>query len=121
LSYTVEVVAGARRDLHELAGEDVEVVKEAIRLLARLEHDPYLGGEMRERHRFRLLADCRRIRFDRPDRAGKPRYRLVYRNEPSDGAPGVVVVLAVATRAGLHAYARAQTSLADRLRGQRGS
>lgn len=119
MSYAVELLPGARSDLQGLAAEDVEIVKEALRLLVALERDPYVGDVLRPRHRFELLRGCRRIRFDRRDWAGKPRYRLVYRNEPSDGAPNVVAVLAVAARTRLLAYARAQTRLAERLREQR--
>jgi hypothetical protein len=32
------------------------------------------------------LANCRRVRFDIPSYSGKPRFRLIYRNEPTDGA-----------------------------------
>lgn len=33
------------------------------------------------------LVNCRRVRFDIRAHNGKPRFRLIYRNEPSDGAP----------------------------------
>lgn len=121
MRYAVEVLPGARSDLQELATEDPEIVRQALRLLVALERDPYLGDELREHRRFRLLGGSRRIRFDRPDWTGKPRYRLVYRNEPADGAPAAVAVLAVAARSRLLAYARAQTRLAERLREQGGS
>jgi hypothetical protein len=42
---------------------------------------------------------------------GVPRFRLIYRNEPSDGAPAECRWLAVAPRAGLHAHRRAEQRL----------
>ena len=65
------------------------------------------GEELRERYSLRSLIDRRRIAFDRPDWGAKPRFQLVYRNEPSDGAPGLVRVWAVGPRGRLVAYARA--------------
>jgi len=48
--------------------------------------NPYLG-ELMGSGRHPELAGCRRVRFDIPTHQGKPRFRLIYRNEPSDGAP----------------------------------
>lgn len=59
---------------------------------------------MRERFNLRVLGECRRIRFDRPDWTDKPRYRLIYRNEPSDGAPALARIIAVGSREDLAAY-----------------
>jgi hypothetical protein len=70
---------------------------------------------MRERLNLRILDECRRIRFDRTDWTDKPRYRLVYRNEPSDGAPAVARILSVGSRKDLAAY----RSAASRLGGER--
>ena len=47
-----------------------------------LRDDPWLGDDLRERYNLRPLKGCRRIRFDREGWQGRPRYRLVYRNEP---------------------------------------
>jgi hypothetical protein len=47
------------------------------------------------------------VRFDIPVHQGKPRFRLIYRNEPSDSAPAESRWLAVAPRAGLRAHRRA--------------
>lgn len=54
------------------------------------------------------LANCRRVRFDISTHKGKPRFRLIYRNEPSDGALAECHWLTIAPRAGLHAHRRAQ-------------
>lgn len=51
---------------------------------------------------------CRRVRFDVPTYDGKPRFRLIYRNEPSDGAPAECHWLAIAPRSGLRAHRKAQ-------------
>lgn len=74
---------------------------------------------MRERFNLRILGECRRIRFDRPDWTGKPRYRLVYRNEPSDGAPAVARILAVGLRDDLAAYRSAASRLGAQRRSHR--
>lgn len=66
---------------------------------------------MRERFILRVLGECHRIRFDRPDWIEKPRYRLVYRNEPSDGAPALARIIAVGTREALAAYRPAAARL----------
>lgn len=89
-------------DLREI-GDDA-VVAATIRLAAELRVNPWLGDRMRERYNLAVLADCRRVVFDRPDWDGKPRFRLVYRNEPGDGAPHIVRLIAGGTRAQLSAY-----------------
>ena len=75
-------------------------------LLVECKANPYLG-EMMGSGRHPELAGCRRVRFDIPAHRGKPRFRLIYRNEPSDGAPAECRWLAVAPRAGLRAHRRA--------------
>jgi hypothetical protein len=54
------------------------------------------------------LANCRRVRFDIPGHRAKPRFRLIYRNEPTDGASAECHWLTVAPRAGLQAHRRAR-------------
>lgn len=107
MSYEVRAEPAVNEDLAELIAEDRAAGREALRLMLALRGDPWLGDELRERYNLRPLLDCRRIGFDRPDWKGRPRFRLVYRNEPSDGAPGLVRVWSVGPRARLVAYARA--------------
>ena len=71
------------------------------------EDNPY-AGEMMGKGLHPELADCRRIRFDVPTYKGKPRFRLIYRNVPSDGAPAECRWLAVGPRAGLRTHRKAQ-------------
>ncbi len=66
------------------------------------------AGELMGSGRHPELADCRRIRFDIETQKGKPRFRLIYRNEPSDGAPAKCTWLAIGPRAGLRAHRKAQ-------------
>lgn len=106
MSYQVKAEPEVSTDLDELAETDPDLIEVAIRVMLDLRDDPWLGGELRERYNVRPLRDCRRIRFDLPDWKDRPRFRLVYRNEPSDGAPGLVRVWSVGPRAGLIAYAR---------------
>jgi hypothetical protein len=105
-------------DLQQIA--DDAVITAAIGLAGELRENPWLGDRMRERYNLRVLADCRRIVFDAPGWEGKPRYRLVYRNEPSDGTPDVVRLIAVGTRESLAAYRSAAARLGSAQRGRRG-
>jgi hypothetical protein len=116
MSYEVVVLPRAHGDFKELAEEDREAARVALRLASDLKENPWPGDEMRPRRGLEELRDCRRIRFDRDDWTDKPRFRLVYRNEPPDGAPHIVAVLAVAGRTNLGAYRRVKPRLVDRLR-----
>jgi hypothetical protein len=85
-----------------------------------LQENPWLGERMRERFNLRVLGECRRIRFDRSDWTDKPRYRLVYRNEPSDGAPAIARIIAVGPREALAAYRSAAARFgSEQRRGRR--
>lgn len=110
------VLPSARPDFVELAESDRAVARAALVLAKELRENPWLGDEMRSRLGLAELRECRRIRFDRSDWKGKPRYRLIYRNEPSDGAPHIVAILAAAERENLGAYRRAKPRLIERLR-----
>lgn len=76
-------------------------------LLVECKGNPYIG-ELMGPGLHPELASCRRVRFDIPSHKGKPRFRLIYRNEPSDGAPAECQWLTVAPRAGLRAHRKAQ-------------
>lgn len=105
-----EVLAEAR--------ELPEDVRRALaRLIVELHADPYRGDPMDDRPP-RVLRGCRKVRFDVPDHPGKPRYRLVYRNEPSDGAVGRMVVLAIGERRNMIAYANAAARTTRRAAGE---
>jgi hypothetical protein len=114
----VTFAEGVREDIASLTAtsdEDdaahrvqIDALKRRIAtLLLECKANPYTGGLMGP-GRHTELEDCRRVRFDIPAYKGKPRFRLIYRNEPSDGAPAECRWLAVAPRAGLHAHRRAQ-------------
>lgn len=112
MSYRLELIPEARLDIHALP---VELREEVVLLLVALERDPYLGREMWVVKGFEVLTDARSIKFDAPGRKGKPRYRLVYRNEP-EGAIAVVCVLAVGERKQMTSYKQARARLRARLR-----
>lgn len=116
MSYRVVVLPGAQADLRELAALDREVARRALSVALELRENPWLGDEMRARQGLEELEQCRRIRFDRADWKGKPRYRLIYRNEPADGAPHIGAILAAADRRNLGAYRRAKPRIIERLR-----
>ena len=96
--YEVRAEPEVSNDIAELAAVDEQLVDRAIELLTELRADPWLGEDLWERYNMRPIRDCRKIRFDVPGWRGKPRYRIVYRNEPLDGAPGLVRVWAIGPR-----------------------
>ncbi len=105
--YEVKAELEVSNDLAELATVDEQLVDRAIGLLIELRDDPWLGEDLWQRYNMRPIHECRKIRFDIPGWTGKPRYRIVYRNEPLDGAPGIVRVWAIGPRDKLIAYTRA--------------
>src|SRR4051794_164616 len=93
----VELADGVKGDIAELTAlpveagsaeqSEIEALKRSIAaLFLECEANPYVG-ELMGTGRHSELADCRRVRFDIETHKGKPRFRLIYRNEPIDGAP----------------------------------
>lgn len=113
---------GAKADAAALLDEDRDVAAAALRLVKRLEREPYLGDPLREKSNQKPLAqaDCRKLKFDRADRrpSAKPRhrYRLVYRIEPHEGSPETIVVMALGVKP--RVYRDATARAAARLRAQ---
>jgi mRNA-degrading endonuclease RelE of RelBE toxin-antitoxin system len=108
----------AQGDLKELAEEDTDLVREALRLMVRLEGEPYSGDRLRHKSNRKPLAkaDCRKIKFDlprRPPASGK-RYRILYRLEPHEGSPDRIYVIAVREKRA--AYDAGTARAAKRLR-----
>ncbi len=114
----VELAEGVKGDIAELtaipsgAGDaqqaEVDALKRRIAELFVECQSNLHAGELMGAGRHPELADCRRIRFDIETHKGKPRFRLIYRNEPSDGAPARCLWLAVGPRAGLRAHRKAR-------------
>lgn len=107
----VEALLDATADANQL--EEV-LRREIARIVVELHRNPYLGELMGDKPP-RILRGCRKIRFDEPGWRGKPRYRLIYRNEPADGAPTVAVVLAIGRRDRMIAYAKAARRVKERV------
>lgn len=101
--HQVEALAEATSDANEL---DEVLKREVARIVVALHGNPHHGELMGDKPP-RVLQGCRKIRFDGPGWKGKPRYRFVYRNEPTDGAPARSVVLAIGRRNRMIAYAKA--------------
>jgi Txe/YoeB family toxin of Txe-Axe toxin-antitoxin module len=117
VGYTVKVVDEVRRlDLPKLLEIDPRLGRVVAEIIRELYSDPWIGRELRERRRMEILRHCRKVLFDLPSRRGKPRFRLVYRNDPFDGSIAVVTVLAVGPRSELEAYREAATRLGQRER-----
>jgi mRNA-degrading endonuclease RelE of RelBE toxin-antitoxin system len=98
--------------------EEVQPLSEELRrriaeLVVELHENPWLGELMDDRWPANLEGS-RKLRFDIQSWKGKPRFRLVYRNEPTDGAVGVIVVLAIERREDMIAYAKASARLTRR-------
>jgi Txe/YoeB family toxin of Txe-Axe toxin-antitoxin module len=105
--YDVRAEPEVSADLADLAEVDSRLVDRAIELMSQLRDDPWLGEDLWERYNMQPIKDCRKLRFDVPDWKDKPRFRIVYRNEPLDGAPGLVRIWSVGPRTDMVAYARA--------------
>jgi hypothetical protein len=92
----------------EAGASELLALKQRIaELLVECKANPYVGEPMGS-GRHPELAGCRRVRFDIPTQPrGTPRFRLIYRNEPSDGAPAECRWLAVAPWAGLRTHRQA--------------
>ena len=101
--HTVEALAEATTDAN---GLDECLRREIARIVVDLHGNPHYGELMGDKPP-RVLEGCRKVRFDQPGWTGKPRYRFVYRNEPTDGAPAKSVVLAIGRRDRMIAYAKA--------------
>jgi hypothetical protein len=114
LSYRVVVWEAAQRDIVDLPDRELQLA--ALRIALDLRENPWAGEPLRNRLGIGDLSSCRRITFDSPKRRGKPRYRLVYFNDPDDGSVAVVQVVAVGLRERLEAYRAAVERLRDELR-----
>jgi hypothetical protein len=106
--YAVSVLDEVKTiDMPALAVLDPAAPRAAAEIVRDLHSDPWLGQEMRARTRLEVLETCRKVPFDVPGHQDKPRFRLVYRNDPSDGSIAVVTILAVGAREELAAYRKA--------------
>jgi len=105
-----ELTAISSEDDREYVAEAEALKQRIAELLVECKGNPFLGESMGP-GLHPELADCRRVRFDIPSYSGKPRFRLIYRNEPSDGAPAECRWLTVAPRAGLRAHRKARQRL----------
>jgi len=95
-------------DSDQTGRNEAEALKRRIaELLVECNSNPFIG-ELMGPGLHSELANCRRVRFDISTHKAKPRFRLIYRNEPTDGAPAECHWLTVAPRAGLQAHRRAR-------------
>lgn len=95
-------------DSDEVGKVEAEALKRRIaELLVECKSNPFIG-ELMGPGLHPELTNCRRVRFDIPTHKAKPRFRLIYRNEPTDGAPAECHWLTVAPRSGLQAHRRAR-------------
>jgi hypothetical protein len=120
IAASVELSDEAKADLADLHRENRELVREAFRQMQGLEQQPYAGEKLREKSNRKPLADadCRKLKFDLPDRpaSAEPRYRyrILYRLEPHEGVPDRVYVIAVCLKK--DAYGPGAARAAKRLR-----
>lgn len=99
----------ARADINALPDRAHRLA--AVAAIVRLQENPWLGTELRERVRVRDLRGLRRVAFDEAGWTDKPRYRVVYRNEPDGAVVEIVAVIAVGRRERLAAYREATARL----------
>lgn len=105
-----ELTAISSEDDRDHAAEAEALKQRIAELLVECKGNPFLG-ELMGPGLHPELSGCRRVRFDIPSYSGKPRFRLIYRNEPADGAPAACRWLTVAPRAGLRAHRKARQRL----------
>ena len=99
----------ARADIDALPSAALRVA--VTQALVALQENPWAGAELRDRARVGDLRGHRRVAFDEPTWDDKPRYRIVYRNEPDDAVVEVVAVIVIGLRERLSAYRVAATRL----------
>jgi hypothetical protein len=106
----VEALAEATADANKL---DEAFRVEVARIVVELHRNPHHGELMGDKPP-RVLQGCRKVRFDEQGWRGKPRFRFVYRNEPTDGAPATSLILAIGRRDRMIAYAKAARRVKER-------
>ena len=109
-TYSFEFLPEVQVDANAL-DEDLRLA--IANIVVGLHDNPWQGEVMDDRWPHNLEG-CRKIRFDKPGWKGRPRYRFVYRNEPSDGAVARMLVLAIGRRDNMIAYAQASGRLTKR-------
>jgi len=107
---SIEFLSEVQDDANRL---DADLRRAVADVVVALADNPWIGDLMDDRWPENLEG-CRKVRFDKSGWRGKPRYRLIYRNEPTDGAVGTTVVLAIERRSNMIAYARASSRMARR-------
>jgi hypothetical protein len=107
----VEALVDATGEANQL---DETLRREIARIVVLLHGNPHYGELMGDKPP-RILKGCRKVRFDEPGWRGKPRFRLVYRNEPVDGAPATSLILAIGRRDRMIAYAKAARRVKERV------
>lgn len=110
----LEIWEDAQRDIQELPSTAHQLA--AMDAIRTIRDNPWHGSELRDRARVGDLSGLRRIAFDEPGWRDKPRYRIVYRNEPDDGVVEVVAVIAVGLRESLAIYKEAAARLRKEMR-----
>jgi hypothetical protein len=109
--HKVEALADVTVEANQL---DEALRREIARIVVQLHGNPHYGELMGDKPP-RILKGCRKVRFDEPGWRGKPRFRLVYRNEPADGAPATSLIVAIGRRDRMIAYAKAARRVKERV------
>jgi len=109
--HKVEALADASAEANQL---DETLRREIARIVVQLHGNAHFGELMGDKPP-RILKGCRKVRFDEPRWRGKPRFRLVYRNEPADGAPATSLIVAIGRRDRMIAYSKAARRVKERV------
>jgi hypothetical protein len=109
--HKVEALADVTAEANQL---DEALRREIARIVVQLHGNPHYGELMGDKPP-RILKGCRKVRFDEPGWRGKPRFRLVYRNEPTDGAAAMSLIVAIGRRDRMIAYAKAARRVKERV------
>lgn len=103
------MLEGFEDDLEDLPSGKLKVL--ALQVVADLQQGLRRGQPLDELAHTGDLSDCFKLYFDFPQHQGKPRYRLVYREQSGKYTVLNLQMVAVGKRANLDAYLRALKNL----------
>lgn len=105
----LSMLRGFRRDFDELPSDAVRRL--TLQVIADLKNGLRRGHPLEKVAHTGDLSDCYKLYFDFPEYQGKPRYRLVYREQAGKYTMIDLEMVAVGKRQDLEAYLRALRNL----------
>lgn len=106
---SLSMLPGFERDFDELPSDRTR--KLTLQIIADLKQGDRKGQPLDELSHTGDLSDCFKLYFDFPEHQGRPRYRLVYREQAGKYTMVNLEMVAVGKRDNLDAYLRAIKNL----------